>query len=180
MLFAHDTEASLAAAVALVNTDGIDGDQLTDIVALELFVHDHGWTGRFDRSGEELAAVRDLRGRLRGIWETDEEGVVEIVNGLLREAQALPQLIRHDDEPFHLHATPADAPLAVRMAVETAMAFVDVVRSGQLDRLQICALPSCGDVMIDLSKSRSKRFCSVTCGNRVAVTAYRARKAAGS
>ena len=57
------------------------------------------------------------------------------------------------------------------------MAFVDVVRGGELDRLRTCALPSCGDVMIDLSKSRSKRFCSVTCGNRVAVTAYRARRA---
>ncbi len=178
MLFAHDTEEGLASAVALVNTDGTDGDQLTDIAALERFRTEFGWSGRFDGTEEELVAVRELRGRLRRIWETDEDGVVEIVNAVLREAHALPQLIRHDDEPYHLHATSREAPLASRMAVEAAMAFVDVVRSGELARLRTCALPSCGDVMIDLSKSRSKRFCSVTCGNRTAVTAYRARRAA--
>jgi predicted RNA-binding Zn ribbon-like protein len=180
MLFAHDTEEGLAAAITLVNTDSTDGDELTDVAALERLIAEVGWTGRFDRTAEELAAVRELRGRLRRIWETDEDGVVEIVNGMLREAHALPQLVRHDDEPFHLHATPRDAPLAARMAVEAAMAFVDVVRAGELDRLCICALPSCRDVMIDMSKSHSKRFCSVGCGNRAAVTAYRARKAAGS
>ena len=178
MLFAHDTEEGLSSAIALVNTDGNEGDQLTDIAALERFLRDYGWTGRFDRTEQELAAVRELRGQLRRIWEADEDGVVEIVNGVLREAHALPQLIRHDNLPYHLHATSRDAPLASRMAVEAAMAFVEVVRSGELDRLRTCALPSCGDVMIDLSKGRSKRFCSVTCGNRVAVTAYRARRAA--
>src|SRR6185503_13477198 len=89
MLFAHDTEEGLAAAIAVVNTDGVDGDQLTDVAALERLVADCGWTGRFDRTEQELAAVRKLRGRLRRIWETDEDGVVEIVNAMLREAHAL-------------------------------------------------------------------------------------------
>ena len=58
------------------------------------------------------------------------------------------------------------------------MAFVDVVRSGELSRLRICEYPNCGNVVVDLSKNRSKRFCDAGCGNRAAVTAYRARKAA--
>jgi predicted RNA-binding Zn ribbon-like protein len=64
------------------------------------------------------------------------------------------------------------------MAVEAAMAFVDVVRSGELRRLHICEYPGCGNVVIDLSKNRSKRFCEAGCGNRAAVGAYRARRAA--
>jgi predicted RNA-binding Zn ribbon-like protein len=176
MLFAHDTELGLDAAIGLVNTDGSDGDTLADVDSLAAFLQRYGWSGRFDRTGEELKSVRDLRPRLRAIWDADEDGVVEIVNGLLREYRALPQLVRHDGEPFHLHATAFDAPLADRMAVEAAMAFLDVVRSGELDRLRICALPTCDDVLIDLSKNRSKRFCGVTCGNNAAVTAYRARK----
>ena len=60
-----------------------------------------------------------------------------------------------------------------------AMALVDVVRSGDLSRLGICAYPDCGNVLVDLSKNRSKRFCDAGCGNRAAVSAYRARKAAG-
>jgi len=177
--FAHDTEAALVSAAALVNTTGSDGERLPDLAALERFLHEHRWTGRHDRTEAELRAVRDLRPRLRRIWYADEDAVVEIVNTLLRESHALPQLVRHDDRGYHLHATSPDAPLATRMAVEAAMAFVDVVRSGELGRLRICAYPGCGDVLIDLSKNRSKRFCDTGCGNRAAVGAYRARKAAG-
>jgi predicted RNA-binding Zn ribbon-like protein len=65
------------------------------------------------------------------------------------------------------------------MAVEAAMALVDVIRSGEIDRLRTCAAGDCNDVLIDLSKNRSKRFCSVTCGNRANMAAYRARLAAG-
>ena len=58
------------------------------------------------------------------------------------------------------------------------MAFVDVVRSGELSRLRICEYPDCRNVVVDLSKNRSKRFCEDGCGNRAAVAAYRARKSA--
>jgi predicted RNA-binding Zn ribbon-like protein len=176
LLFAHDTEEALIAATALVNTDDSDGEKLPDIAALDEFVARIGWTGRRTRTDAELRTVRELRPRLRRIWETDEAGVVEIVNGLLRQSQALPQLVRHGDEPYHVHATSPNAPLAERMAVEAAMAFADVVRSGELGRLRICEYPGCGNVMIDLSKNRSRRFCDAGCGNRAAVTAYRARK----
>lgn len=178
MVFAHDTEVALAAAVALINTADADGDELPDVPALDAFFNAYRWTGRHEHSEAELRAVRALRPQLRRIWHEDEDGVVEIVNGLLRQARALPQLVTHDGEQYHLHATSPDAPLATRMAVEAAMAFVDVVRSGELSRLRICEYPGCGNVIVDLSKNRSKRFCDAGCGNRAAVVAYRARKAA--
>ena len=34
----------------------------------------------------------------------------------------------------------------------------------------------CADVVLDLSRNRSRRYCSTTCGNREAVAAYRARQ----
>jgi predicted RNA-binding Zn ribbon-like protein len=180
MLFAHDTEVALAAAAALVNTDGAvqfsDGEQLPDIAALDRFVDGWGWTGQRDHDPAELAAVRALRPKLRRIWEVDEDEVVVIINDLLAQAHALPQLVKHDGWSYHLHATPPAAPLATRMAVEAAMAVIDVVRSGELSRLRICASPTCLDVVVDLSKNRSKRFCDGNCGNRAAVAAYRARK----
>jgi predicted RNA-binding Zn ribbon-like protein len=151
---------------------------LPDVAALDDFIRDYGWTGRWDRTKAELHAVHELRPRLRRIWDAGEDEVVEIVNELLREFQALPQLVRHGEWGYHLHATPADAPLHVRMAVEAAMALVDVVRGGELGRLRTCEYPGCGNVLVDLSKNRSKRFCDAGCGNRAAVNAYRARKAA--
>src|SRR3989440_3207299 len=177
MTFAHDTDISLQAAAALVNTDSSDGEELPDVAALDAFFDHYGWTGRHEHTEAELRAVRELRPRLRQLWYADEDGVAEIVNELLRESDALPQLARHGNEPYHLHAVPRDAPLATRMAVEAAMAFADVVRGGELSRLRICAYPDCGNVVVDLSKNRSKRFCEAGCGNRAAVTAYRARKA---
>ncbi|HWH27551.1 MAG TPA: CGNR zinc finger domain-containing protein [Mycobacteriales bacterium] len=180
MLFAHDTEVALAAAAALVNTDSSDGDTLTSVDELDAFVQEWGWTGRRRRDRAELDAVRALRPRLRRLWELAvdevEDAVADDVNAMLREAHALPQLVTHDEWGYHLHATPADAPLADRMAVEAAMALVDVVRQGELDRLRRCDADDCDDVLVDLSKNRSRRFCSSTCSNRVNVAAFRARR----
>lgn len=177
MVFAHDTELALAAAAALVNTDATDGDLLTDVAALDAFLDEWGWTGPRRRDDTELASVRSLRPRLRRLWHLDEDGVAEQVNGMLREAGALPQLVRHDGWGYHLHATADDAPLADRMITEAAMAFLDVVRQGELDRLRTCGADDCEDVLVDVSRNRSRRFCSATCGNRVHVAAYRSRQA---
>ncbi len=178
MLFAHDTEVSLAAAAALVNTGRGGTEELPDMAALDEFVRTWGWTG--ERAGDlaELEAVRALRPRLEQLWELAEDAAAELVNALLRETNALPQLVRHDAWDYHLHATPSDAPLADRLAVEAAMAFSDVIRTGQLDRLRLCAAQDCASVHVDLSKNRSRRFCSTSCSNRTNVAAYRTRQAA--
>ena len=176
MLFAHDTEVALAGAAALVNTAQDDG--LADVAALEAFLQEWRWTGVRRGDAAELAAVRDLRPRLAPLWSAGEDEVVELVNALLREHHALPQLVRHDGWSYHLHATEHDAPLEARLAVEAAMAVSEVVRLGELDRLRVCAAADCADVMVDLSKNRSRRFCDTSCANRTNVAAYRARRAA--
>jgi predicted RNA-binding Zn ribbon-like protein len=178
VLFAHDTEVALSAAAALANTRRDTPDSLRTVGDLDAFVRRWEWTGRRSRTREELAAVRALRPTLDRIWQADVDEAVELVNGLLRSAGALPQLVRHDGWDYHLHATSADAPLADRMAVEAAMAVVDVIRLGELDRLHVCAADDCADLLVDLSKNRSRRFCSTTCSNRTNVSAYRQRQAA--
>jgi predicted RNA-binding Zn ribbon-like protein len=176
-MFANDTEHGLLFTAILVNT--MEGEGLPDVAALDALAKKWGWTGRRERNEAELDAVRALRRRLRGFWETDEDGVVRLANRLLREGKALPQLVKHDDWGYHVHAAPADAPLAVRIGVEAAMAFVDVVRSNELARLRICEFEGCEAVVVDLSKNHSKRFCDFGCGNRAAVAAYRQRQRQG-
>ncbi len=178
MLFAHDTEIALAAAAALVNTCRGGAELLPDEAALDAFVRAWGWTGGRTRDRAELDAVRRLRPTIERLWEAAEDEAADLVNALLRQASALPQLVRHDGWDYHLHATPPDAPLADRMAVEAAMAFTDVIRTGQLDRRRVCAADGCDNVLIDLSKNRSRRFCSTSCSNRTNVAAYRTRQAA--
>jgi len=58
------------------------------------------------------------------------------------------------------------------------MAMIDVIRADEMSRLGICADGACDGVVLDLSRNRSKRFCSVACGNRNAVAAYRQRQRA--
>lgn len=175
MLFAHDTEVALADAAALVNTACQDPDPLLDQASYLEFVQDCDWSGPISGDEAERAAVRALRPALRELWSLDESGVVGRVNELLRRESALPQLVKHDDWDWHLHAMPNDAPLATRWSVETAMAMVDLVRAGELRRLRQCAAPDCDGVLVDLSRNRSKRYCELGCGNRLNVAAYRAR-----
>ena len=41
------------------------------------------------------------------------------------------------------------------------MAMVDVVRSDEMSRLAACADVGCVGVVLDLSRNRSRRFCSM-------------------
>ena len=99
---------------------------------------------------------------------------------MLRQARALPQLVRHDGWDWHMHATSPETPLVDRMAVEAAMAMVDVVRQGELHRLRVCEAEDCGDVLVDLSRNSSRRYCSTTCANRVNMAAFRSRRTRSS
>jgi predicted RNA-binding Zn ribbon-like protein len=176
-MFAHDTEMTLGFVAALVNTGRQAEEELPDVPALDAFVEEWGWTGDRTHDAGELEAVRALRPRLARLWTVDEDEAARIVNELLLEARALPQLVKHDDFDYHIHAASPQAPLADRMAVEAAMAFTDVIRAKALDRLRICEADRCIDLIVDLSKNRSRRFCDVTCGNRMNVAAYRRRRA---
>jgi predicted RNA-binding Zn ribbon-like protein len=151
-------------------------DELATVEALDAFVARWKWTGSHRHTAAELREVQALRPWLRALWYSDEERAAEIVNELLREFQALPQLVRHDDFDYHIHATRQDAPLAARMAVESAMAMVDVIRMKELHRLRVCGADDCADVLVDLSKNRSRQYCTTRCSNRVNVAAFRARR----
>jgi predicted RNA-binding Zn ribbon-like protein len=174
MLFAHDTEWSLRSAVALVNS-AEEPDTLTTVGQLDAWYTGHGFTGRHDADEAELESMRALRPVLREVLTADRDHAAELVNQLLAEAQAVPQLRRHDGLDWHIHAVPSDAPLARRVAVEVAMAMIDLIRVDDLSRLAVCADDRCDGLVLDLSRNRSRRYCSTTCANRNAVAAYRAR-----
>jgi len=178
VLFAHDTQLALAEAAALVNTvsDGVDA--LQSWAGFRPFLERFPFSGVIRGTDAELAAVRELRDRLRVLWQVRDRGeAAAIVNEILREADARPYLTKHDRWDWHLHLTRPDAPLAQRIGAEAAMGFLDLIREDELDRLGTCAADDCSDVLVDLSKNRSKRYCDTgNCGNRTNVAAYRARR----
>jgi predicted RNA-binding Zn ribbon-like protein len=184
-MFTSDVELSLIAATTLVNTlpDASQSgeDEFTTIEQLDAWFEGEGFTGVRLHTQEELESLRELRLRLRSLWEagTDAEAVA-IINAMLAEGGALPRLVDHDRLGWHIHANTPDAPLAHRIMVEMAMAWVDVMRQDERERMKRCAADDCEAVLVDFSRNRSKRFCDVgNCGNRMNVRAFRARNAAG-
>lgn len=182
MHFAPDTEETLEFAVALANTAPTSSrsgsDELASVERLAGLLARYRYSGRVDGDDAELQDVRDTRERLRRVWTLPRDDCAAAVNGMLRHARALPFLQRHDGMDWHLHATDPDAPLAERMRVEVCLALVDVIRSDENGRLRVCEADDCTGLLIDLSRNGSKRFCSIRCGNRVNMIAFRERAGA--
>jgi predicted RNA-binding Zn ribbon-like protein len=177
--FTSYNDCGVQLAVDLANTAGADREErLPDAAALQALLDARPHNSLQVTGPDDVAAVQRLRTRLRRVFETDDETeAVAILNALLAEAGALPQLTDHDGEPWHLHFTPPDAPLVHRLAAETAMGLAVVLRDGGFDRLRVCAQGDCDDAFVDASRNRSRRFCDpATCGNRAHVAAYRARR----
>jgi predicted RNA-binding Zn ribbon-like protein len=181
LLFAPDTVESLDFVVALVNTSPgasrSGEDELATVEQLDALLTRYTYTGRIDHDEAELNEVRETRTLLRSVWGLERDEAVEVVNRMLREANALPFLARHDELDWHMHATSPDAPLAERMRAEIALALTDVIRMNEMSRLRICEADDCDGLVLDLSRNGSKRFCTVRCGNRMNMIAFRERKA---
>ena len=185
MNFDTYTSLSVVTAVDLVNTlDHVSGDDsLTEPEHLAQFLLDHRDSYRRPVTPDDVADVRHLRSQLRSLFVmgNDETAVVGVLNSMLAEANALPQLTDHDGEPWHLHFTPPESSLVAHMAAEAAMGLAIVIRDRGLDRLRLCSATGCSRVFVDTSRNRSRRYCDpATCGNRTNVAAYRARQRAGA
>lgn len=180
MLFAPDTIDALDFTVDLVNTvpgaTATGSDEIATQAQLDALLVKHRYSGRFDRDAAERAAVTDIRSRLRALWMLPRDEIVAEINAMLSESAAQPQLMRHDGLDWHLHVVPMDSPLGERMKVESAMALLDVARSDETWRMRACEAFDCDGFLLDLSKNGSKRFCSVRCGNRMNMVAWRARQ----
>lgn len=170
-------------AVRLVNTAGPDPaqDRLRDVSGLRLLLADHPtWRSRVTE--EDVARLRSLRGKLRGVFERaaagEDQAAVRSLNGLLSESVIRPQISGHDAEEWHLHLYEG-APQTWR-AYEAAAVMglaVQLTQAG-LDRFGVCQGAPCRNVFVDTSTNRSRRYCSERCATRANVAAYRARRRA--
>jgi predicted RNA-binding Zn ribbon-like protein len=177
----HDSTVGVDDAVGLINTaDSRAGDELlADPQALSNFLNKRGNTGARTGTVAEVRSVHRLRARLRAIFElaADDRGdeAVEAVNALLTWSNPTPRLIRHDDQPLHLHYSPVDAPIDRFLGAEMGIALAIVIRDCGIERLRLCPAPNCGRAFVDLTKNQSRRFCDTQCANRVHAAAYRQR-----
>ncbi|MFJ6014298.1 CGNR zinc finger domain-containing protein [Streptomyces sp. NPDC092952] len=190
MLIPHDTRIALDTVVELLNTAPESeppesgqprtghGEGLADVEALYDFAGRHRISGVGELDERDLRAVREVRTRFAEIFATDDtKTAAELVNALIAAAGTTPQLSNHDGYDWHVHYFAPDASIADHFAADCGMALAFIVVTGELERLRRCEAPDCRYAFVDLSRNRSRRYCSSrTCGNRLHVAAYRARR----
>jgi predicted RNA-binding Zn ribbon-like protein len=183
--FGADLLEALTACVELINTGRSSaGEGLCGVADVQSFGQRYAFHGR-GAAPRDVARLRAHRARLDAVVTAceagDSEGAIGMLNALLSQTGAVPQIVSHDGRGPHVHVSRPTAPLADRMAAHFAMALADIVVAGESDRIRTCASPTCRAVFLDLSRNRSRRYCdSRTCGNRLHVAAYRARRSAAS
>ncbi|MER6995829.1 CGNR zinc finger domain-containing protein [Streptomyces sp. NPDC000410] len=180
MLIPHDTRIALDIVVDLMNTapERAAGDELKDVSSLLEFVRAHKFSGVGELDEADLTAVRDVRSRFAEIFAAPgARAASELINRLVAAAGTTPQLTNHDDYDWHVHYFAPGASVADHLAADCGMALAFIVVAGEQERLRRCEAPDCGRAFVDLSRNRSRRYCdSRTCGNRLHVAAYRARR----
>ncbi|RDG38537.1 CGNR zinc finger domain-containing protein [Streptomyces corynorhini] len=181
MLIPHDTRIALDTVVDLVNTAPEAGgatDRLAGVEALYDFVRDHNISGVRELGARDLRALLDVRDRFTEVFATaDPRAAADLINRLVAGAGTTPQLTDHDGYDWHVHYFAPGASVADHLAADCGMALAFMVVAGEQERLRRCEAPDCGHAFVDLSRNRSRRYCSSrTCGNRLHVAAYRARR----
>lgn len=150
-------------------------DQLTDLsVFLDAFPGSDLKVAPAQRS-RELASLRAARSGLRDMILAPRDQMVAHVNEALAGTSLTLRLVRHDGSDWHVHALTDGRTLAQWVTAETALALIDMMEAHEDSRIFVCADDTCRAVALDLSRNRSKRYCSTACSNRNAVATYRAR-----
>ncbi|UZJ32262.1 CGNR zinc finger domain-containing protein [Streptomyces endophytica] len=183
MMITHDTRCALDAVVDLLNT-APEGeapgapDTLTAVTAVEDFARRNNFSDVSPLGPDDLAAVRRVRGRFAEVFAAEDDRTAAArLNALVASAGTTPQLTDHDGYDWHVHYFAPGASVADRMAADGGMALAFLVVAGERERLRRCEAPDCRHAFVDLSRNRSRRYCdSRTCGNRLHVAAYRARR----
>jgi predicted RNA-binding Zn ribbon-like protein len=127
----------------------------------------------------EAAGFGPVARSLREVFEAaaagDTDRAAALVNDLLAHTGARPWLARHDGEPWHLHFHGSDASAVAGWAASCATGLAVVLGNGLDSRLGVCTAPRCDRVYVDTSRNGTRRFCSLSCQNRVKAAAFRAK-----
>jgi predicted RNA-binding Zn ribbon-like protein len=127
---------------------------------------------------ELVALARRLHGAVDACLAGDLHAAAAVLNAVLAERGAVPNLQLPDDLPrlaFH----GAGATIVDAWAAESATALAFLVGTRQTHRLGRCSAVACDAYYLDATKNTSRRFCSLACQNRAKSAAYRSKRRAG-
>ena len=155
-------------------------ERLATLADLQRFLREYGFPAEQRLSDEDLATVRRLSSALREVVEADhDETVSKRLNELLEGARVRAGLVADAEGGWRIGlAAGASLEPVARLATEAVLGLALALQCHGRDRLRTCAAVPCREVFIDLSRNRSRRYCSDRCANRHNVAAFRERQRA--
>lgn len=135
---------------------------------------------RLPQGGDALDGLKSFRETVfEAVTMLSREGRVEPaaidkINKVLASDARSIELVREDDR--YVASTVCDASDLAIVQGEIARSFVELATEKPLDRLRVCANPSCDWVFFDESKSGTRKWCDNRCASLMKVRKHRALK----
>jgi predicted RNA-binding Zn ribbon-like protein len=174
-----DDDVGLQVAIDLANALAVEDSTDVFAVVRDALTIDPSSVRRLRRHHAEAftALANRVRHVVVALHGGDIDAAAGAINVMLAEQSAHPYLAKEGGR-WRLHHHPADAELGAMWSAIASDALARLIDAGRSDRAGVCAAPDCERVYVDQSKNASRRFCSVTCQNRVKAAAHRHRQTA--
>lgn len=170
---------------AVLLAASLANDWPLDRAGIEARTREFGMTMPFPEEAGDHKKVRAVVEQwLRVVEAPSEAQRAVILNELMATTAAYPRLTDHDGEGWHLHYRDDGQSLAhVLRAVFCVGTALHLTTRG-MHRLRRCEAGQapgdpCTNVVVDVTRNGTQRYCSVRCANRAAVRRHRARSSRG-
>lgn len=131
----------------------------------------------------DLDVLRHVRTEFQGIFRAaatgDDQRAMARLNALLIQFPIQPEMARHDDERWHVHLA-SQGSIGDRLAAAAIISVALSVSVAGVSRLGICTIASCGQVFIDASRGKSRRYCAEHAAARGNVSTLRRQPVNGA
>jgi hypothetical protein len=129
----------------------------------------------------DLDVLRHVRAEFQTIFKAaatgDDKRAMVRLNALLIQFPIQPEMARHDDDKrWHVHLA-SQGSIGDRFAAAAIISVALTVSVVGVSRLGICAIASCGQVFIDASRGKSRRYCAEHAAARGNVSTLRQQPA---
>ncbi len=138
---------------------------------------------RPDQASAALARAVDAREHLHNALFAAMKGraiageTLASLNGAIAPLLALSRLVVKDREWRWAFGGRSDTELLDRVLWGVVRSAIELLTSANLTKIQRCGVATCGWLFLDLSRNRTRRWCSMAmCGNRTKARRHRASR----